>query len=158
MKNMKSLKIICVLILVTCLTCFAFAKEVKRVAKIINITGDANVKLHGETAWIPAKEGMILNEGDMIRTESDSWALLSLNGESQTANVEVEENSKLLLSELVMEEEKGTQRTLLDLAIGQILIKAEKLDTPDSKFEVKTPTSIVGVRGTRFSVRVEALK
>ena len=156
---MKSLKIICVLILVTCLACFAFTEEVKRVAKIISITGDVNVKLYGEeTVWMPAKKGMILNEGDMIRTKSDSWALLSLNGEGQTANVEVEQNSKLLLSELVMEEEKGIQRTLLDLAIGEILIKAEKLDTPESKFEVKTPTSIVGVRGTRFSVRVEALE
>ncbi len=153
---MKSLKIICVLLLVTCLACFAFAEEVKRIVKIASMTGDVNVKLYGEGDWAPAKKGMILNEGDMIRTKSDSWVLLILNGEGQTANVEVEENSKLLLSQLVMQKEKGTQQTLLDLAIGEILIKAEKLDTPESKFEVKTPTSIVGVRGTRFSVRVEA--
>lgn len=154
---MKSLKIICVLLLVTCLACFAFAEEVKRIVKIASITGTVNVKLHGEGGWTPAEKGMILNEGDMIRTKSDSSALLMLNGEGQTANVKVEENSKLLLSQLVTQKGKGTQQTLLDLAIGEILIKAEKLHTPESKFEVKTPTSIVGVRGTKFSVRVEAL-
>ena len=59
---------------------------------------------------------------------------------------------------LKKDEEGRVQTTLLDLAIGKILISAEKLDTPDSKFEVKTPTSVVGVRGTAFSVEVEAVE
>jgi len=155
---MKSLKTICVLLLVACLACFAFADEIKRVAKITSITGDVNVKVYGEADWVPAEKGMILNEGDMIRTKADSWAHLMLNGKGQTANVEVEENSKLLLSQLITQGKKGTQQTLLDLAIGEILIKAEKLHTSESKFEVKTPSSIVGVRGTKFSVRVEAIE
>ena len=72
--------------------------------------------------------------------------------------VDVSEKSQLSLATLVKDTTSGLKKTLLDLAIGQVLIKAEKLDTPDSKFEVKTPTSVVGVRGTKFSVRVEALE
>ena len=68
--------------------------------------------------------------------------------------VEMSPNSELTFAELVKDDATGTQKTLLDLAIGQILIKAAKLNTAESKFEVKTPTSVVGVRGTKFAVRV----
>ena len=56
------------------------------------------------------------------------------------------------------DDQAGTQNTLFDLSLGEILIKAKKLHSEKSKFEVKTPTSIVGVRGTTFSVTVEAVK
>ena len=51
-----------------------------------------------------------------------------------------------------------TSKTLLDLAMGEILIKAQKVHGEKSQFEVKTPTSIVGVRGTTFNVKVEAVE
>ena len=53
---------------------------------------------------------------------------------------------------------KGTSQTLLDLAVGKILIRVDKLHKKGDKFEIKTPTSIVGVRGTVFGVEVEALR
>ena len=68
------------------------------------------------------------------------------------------ENSQLMLRELKKDKRTGTENTLLDLAVGKILVKAQKLRDPDSKFEVKTPTSVVGVRGTNFSVQVEAVE
>jgi hypothetical protein len=83
---------------------------------------------------------------------------LNVDGSGQTATVEVKENSQLLLSELLVNPANGTQKTLLDLAAGEILIKAQKVKGEESKFEVKTPTSIVGVRGTTFAVKVEALE
>ena len=84
-------------------------------------------------------------------------AILNLNGMGETAAVEINENSQLLLLELIQDKEEETQQTLLDLAIGKVLIRAQKLHSEKSKFEVKTPTSIVGVRGTTFAVEVEAL-
>ena len=62
------------------------------------------------------------------------------------------------MAELIGNKEEGTQKTLLDLAIGKILIRAKKLHSEEEKFEVKTPTTIVGVRGTTFAVEVEALE
>ena len=155
---MKTLKMLCIMVLVAGLASFAFAEEVKRNAEIIAVRGEVQVKLLEEGKWIPTERKMILGEGDIIKTKSDSWAMLKVDKTGDTATVELEENSQLLLAELVKDEEKGTQRTLLDLAIGEILIRAKKLHTPESKFEVKTPTSVVGVRGTKFSVRVEALE
>ena len=100
---------------------------------------------------------MVLNEKDFIKTKADSWVNMNLDGSGETAAVELDENSQLMLLRLTKDDENGTQKTLLDLAIGKILIRAQKLHTKESSFEVKTPTSIVGVRGTVFEVEVEAL-
>jgi len=91
-----------------------------------------------------------LNTGDVM-------ALVNVDGKGQVATIEVKENSQLLFSELIIDEAMKKEKTLLDLAVGEILIKAQKVHGAESKFEVKTPTSIVGVRGTTFAVKVEAL-
>ena len=153
---MKMLKVLAVLILAVGLTCTAFAAEEMRTAKLIDIEGDVEVKM-ADGSQVPAEIGMVLTQGDIVKTKGDSWALVKLEG-IETATVEVDENSEMLLSQLVMDKEAGTQQTLLDLAIGKVLIKAEKLQDSNTKFQVKTPTSIVGVRGTTFQVDVTELE
>ncbi|MFH1848522.1 MAG: FecR domain-containing protein, partial [Candidatus Omnitrophota bacterium] len=133
-----------------------FCEESKRAAKIIEVKGDVSIK-HPKGKWMPAEVGIELNEGDVVRTKANSSALLNVDGEGETATVTVKENSQLFLSQLVVDKEKATQKTLLDLALGEVSIKAEKVHSKDSKFQVKTPTSVVGVRGTEFTVEVEAL-
>jgi len=132
-------------------------QETLRQAKIIEVQGRVFVR-QGKKKWTEAKENMVLNSGDVIKTQRHSSALININGSGETATVEVSENSQLLLSKLIEDQNKGTQDTLLDLAIGKVLIEAEKLHSEESKFEVKTPTSIVGVRGTTFAVEVEAIE
>ena len=95
----------------------------------------------------------------ILETKDKSWAIIEIQGRSgKSAEVEIQANSQLLISELVMDASKGTEKTLLDLSVGKILIKAEELHDKDSKFEVQTPTSIVGVRGTTFAVEVEPIE
>ena len=48
----------------------------------------------------------------------------------------------------------GNKMTLLDLAVGKVLVHAAKLKG-GSRFEVRTPTAISGVRGTVFEVEVK---
>lgn len=155
---MKILRAILVLALIVSIASGAFSEELKRTGKIAMLEGRARVKRSGEKKWTQARLGMVLNEGDTIKTQANSWMLLNLDGTGETANIEIEEGSQLLFLELTKDEVKGTQQTLLDLAIGEILIKAQKIHSPESKFEVKTPTSVVGVRGTKFSVTVSALE
>lgn len=155
---MKIIKIVCIMALVLSVAVCAYAMEAKRSAEIMSIDGKAEVKVEGQMAWAPAKVGAILNEGDTLKTDPESMVLLNVNGKGQTATVEVSENSQLLLSELMYDEKAGTSKTLLDLAMGEVLIKAQKVHGEESKFEVKTPTSIVGVRGTTFKVKVESIE
>lgn len=130
----------------------------KRSAEIIGLSGNVLVKESKDKNWVIAKKGMVIYEGAVIKTEAGSSSRLSIDGKKRSAVVDIEENSQLLLAELIEDAQKQSQRTLLDLAIGKVLIKANKLNNDKSKFEVKTPTSIVGVRGTVFTVEVEAIE
>ncbi len=144
-------------VLVLLLSCRVSAQEAARTAEIIDLEGTVEVRPVGRS-WMPAEVGMILKEQDIIKTRSNSTAMLNLDGNGQTATVDISENSQLMMAELTGDKGIGTQKTLLDLAIGKILIRAKKLHSEEEKFEVKTPTTIVGVRGTTFAVEVEALQ
>lgn len=154
---MKILRVMCIVALVLTIAVASYAAE-KRTAAIMSIDGSAQVKSAGQVIFVPAAVGMVLNEGDTIKTAAKSWVLLNVDGKGQTATVEVKENSQMLLAELLVDQKAGTSKTLLDLAMGEVLIKAQKVHGTESKFEVKTPTSIVGVRGTTFNVKVEAVE
>ncbi len=151
MKMLKLLIVVCVM--TGLLTHSVSAEGVKRTGKIIELNGKAEV-LFSDGKSLPAWRGMVLNEGDTLKTSKESWIVLSLGGKER-ATVEIDEKSELLLSRLRVDEGEDDQKTLLDLAVGKILIKANKLRSEKSKFEVKTPTSLIGVRGTTFEVNVE---
>ena len=142
-------------IIISLVSSFSYAAEdIKRTATIVEMQGKAQVKSQsGE--WIGAEIGMVLSEGAVIKTEEGSTALVYLEGGDEAASVEVKEKSELKLAQLFTTAKEGSNKTLLDLALGEILITSKKLRSEKSKFEVKTPTSIVGVRGTTFSVSVE---
>ncbi len=145
-------------VLVLGMTLPLYAAEERHTAKLVDVKGTVVVQRAEEREWVPAAKGMVLREGDAILTKDNAEARLEVGGlEGEGATVDVGENSDLTLVELVKDEEKQTQSTLLDLAIGKILIKAKKLRGEKSNFEVKTPTSITGIRGTEFSVEVEAI-
>lgn len=154
---MKISGALAIMVMLGLVTSLAFAEETKRTAKIMDITGQAQVKRAGERSWVPAETGMSLTEGDTIRTKKDSFMILKLKGHKSDATVDIDQNAELLLREFIEDKEAGYQKTLLDLALGEIMIWAEKL-SPESKFEVKTPASVAGVRGTKFSVKVEAVE
>jgi hypothetical protein len=153
---MKILRTVCVICLVCGVAALSFAEVTKRTATIADLKGTVEIRTPAGT-WEAAKAGMTLTEGDVITTKADSTATLNLSG-TEEATVSMKPNSQMAFAELVMDKKEGTQKTLLDLALGEILIKTQKLQTKESKFEVKTPTSIVGVRGTAFSVAVEAVE
>ena len=153
---MNMVKVICIITLIAGIATCALAEESKRTAQIVSLDGKAEVKLMGQSNWTPAQVGTVLHEGDTLKTAAGAAALLNVDGKGQTATIDVSEKSQLLLSQMLYNKEKGTSKTLLDLAMGEVLIKAQKVHGEESKFEVKTPTSIVGVRGTTFKVKVES--
>ncbi len=150
----KSLSLIIVLLMcVVLIVPSVSAGEQMSQAKAIDVKGDVTFLKSGAADWQSLKTDMVLGEGDAIKTGKYSEAKLSLFGTAKTGEVTVRENSQFMLKTLRNDPASKTDETLLDIEIGNILIKAEKL-VGDSKFEVKTPTSIVGIRGTTFEVNV----
>lgn len=154
---MKNIKLIAFCFIFLAFGSNCLAAETTRIASIKDINGKVEVSL-SKGKWIPAEKGMQLNPGDLIRTKTNSFAIIKINGAGETALVELKEKSQLNLSKMLINKEENYQQTLLDLSLGKILIKAQKLHADKSRFEVKTPTSIVAVRGTTFSVAVEAIE
>jgi len=152
---MKKVIALSIMFLAVSLFSSVFALENAREAVIVDIKGVVEVQKAAEK-WKAAEKGMVLAQGDTVRTKSDSQAVLGVDDEGKTTTVEMKENSQLQLAVLLGGKEAAVQSTLLDLSMGEVLIKAQKIHSEESKFEVKTPTSIVGIRGTIFSVTVEA--
>jgi len=123
--------------------------------KIISLEGTASIKKAGAREWLSAKEGDVLNPGDTLRTDPLSNLKLNFDGSEETAVVSVSSNAELTFDKLAWDKLTDKKETILDLAIGSVLIQASELEG-ESKFEVNTPTSVVGVRGTTFEVRVSA--
>ena len=146
-----------ILVVVLVITVAAFAQPQGRVAVISDFNGKVDIRIEKDKSWYPAVLGLVLHEGDIVRTGADSILKLNLDGQEKTAVVLIKEKSELLIAELIKIEDSGEDKTLLDLAIGKIFIEVDKLRDPEAKFEVKTPTSMVGVRGTEFSVEVNNL-
>ena len=120
-------------------------------AKVLDIKGEAKFMKAGTTDWKTLELGMILTEGDSMKTGANSEATLELSGAKKTAEIVVRKDSEFSFATFRHDETAMTDQTLLDVETGGVLVKAEKL-LGESKFQVKTPTSIVGIRGTVFEV------
>jgi autotransporter-associated beta strand protein len=103
--------------------------------------------------WKPAADGMVILPGDEVRTAADNSVEVLMDG-GKIGRVEVKEGSLFRIQTAEKDPETGDDRTMLDLAIGKILVKVESLKG-NSKFEVRTPTALTGVRGTVFEVTVK---
>jgi hypothetical protein len=134
-----------------------FSEDMMRTATVAQISGTVMIKEPGLRPWTKAKVGDVLSEGSFLKTGMGSKAVVGVD-DGKTATVDINEKSLISFATLAKDSNSGMKKTLLELSVGQVIIKAQRLDTPDSKFEVKTPTSVVGVRGTKFSVKVDALK
>jgi len=133
---------------------FAYTKIVRadenfRVAKIKNFSGTVKIGKGGGEKVFNAIEGMSLVEGDNITTEKDSSALLYIDDDKE---VKIGDNSIVNLSELSGYIESDDQKTGISLWVGKIFSNIKKKLKIRSKYEIKVPTAVMGVRGTEFSV------
>ncbi|MDD4957147.1 MAG: filamentous hemagglutinin N-terminal domain-containing protein [Candidatus Omnitrophica bacterium] len=134
---------------------------VGRTGKITAISGKVDIIKKAGQENVSAQIGMTLEEGDVLVTDTDSEATIELAGKKgkTAAEVDLSENTQIMVDELSLVPDKGTEDTLLDIAVGKILVKVESLkDSGGSTFEIQTPTSIVAVRGTVFTVEVSPSK
>ena len=128
---------------------------VGRTAEISNTDGAVWYRKGGTTEWKGAEKGMVLMETDEIKTGANAKAVIILDAAGETGKLDLTANSQLRLETMKKNPATMDKTTVLDLAVGKVLVKAEKIKG-NSTFQVKTPTSICGVRGTLFEVSVEA--
>ncbi len=103
--------------------------------------------------WQAAKDGMVIMPGDVVKTASAGSVEVMLDG-GKVGHVEVKAGSLFRINKAETNPATGEKTTLLELAVGKLIAHVEKLQG-NSKFEVRTPTALTGVRGTVFEVVVK---
>lgn len=105
----------------------------------------------GSGSWKKMKVGVTLKQGAMIRTAAESSVDLFLDQNGPV--VRVTEKSELGLDRLTFEK-TGVETVVdtgLNLKDGRILGNVQKL-AQTSKYEVKTPNGVAGIRGTEYDI------
>src|SRR6185503_13210508 len=101
--------------------------------------------------WLPLKVGQVLKAGSTVRTASDSHADLFMDENGPV--VRLVENTTLGLDKLNYTT-TGVDtiiETQLDLKSGRIIGIVRKM-ADQSKYEIKTPNGVAGIRGTEYDI------
>jgi hypothetical protein len=145
---MKSKEIRCVSVLL--ISCFFLllpgvltADDI--IAYIGEVGGEVSIVRASEDETITAELGMLLAPGDVVKTGEESYA--SIVFQDDGSRVKLDEGSQLTLN-ATRQQKKLSKRLFLET--GKIWARIAKRRGTD--VEVKTPTSVASVKGTKFAL------
>lgn len=113
------------------------------IAYVSELGGTVKVTTANPGEVVDAELGMLLSQGDMIKTEAASYAAVVFQDDG--SRVKLGENAQLTLNAR-RREKKLSKRLFLN--VGKLWAKVTR--GRDTDFEVSTPTSVASVKGTRF--------
>src|SRR2546427_1467535 len=104
-------------------------------------------------AFAPALDGEVYATGDLVRANIDGRAILTFFDASSVAVDPGAQGRVIALNRLPSD---GIQVTI-EQTLGRSWSSVQKLKTPDSKYEIRTPSTTAIVRGTAFLTLVQQL-
>lgn len=116
------------------------------------LRGDVDSQ-RGSAAFAPAIDGDLLATGDVVRANQEGRAILTFFDGS---TLSVEPGSEVKVLSLARTSGDGLQVTIEQLS-GRTWASVQRLRTPDSRFELKTPSMTAVVRGTAFETVIEVV-
>lgn len=125
----------------------------QRVAGVSAVKGDVWVVSKDGTKERRLENDQRIQAGDTIKTGDE--AAVTLNWVDGT-RMRIGANTVITVLKCHFNTLSRTESSLFQLDIGRVWIRVLKSLSPKSKFEVHTPTATAGVRGTVFSVAVDA--
>src|SRR5881628_2676349 len=105
------------------------------------------------SAFAPALDGEVYATGDLVRANIDGRAILTF---FDASSLSVDPGSQVKVIALNRLPSDGIQVTI-EQTLGRSWSSVQKLKTPDSKFEIRTPSTTAVVRGTAFLTLVQQL-
>ncbi len=129
------------------------APKIDTLATLSGISGDVLVQKGGAGDWLSAGEGELVKTGDVVKTGAKSGCVITW---SQGNVVKLSPFSMMRIDRLEKNPAARAESSELNLWTGKMHAKAKKLSDQNSNFEIRTPTAIAGVRGTKLSVEVGA--
>jgi len=118
------------------------------------LTQGRSVIMHADMSrgyW--AKKGLPVFKGDIIVTKEKGRIRLRLNDDSILT---MTSETRLVIKQSVFKKKKKSRFSFLKLSLGKARFLVSKLAAfRRSDFKVKTPTSVVGVRGSDFIIEAD---
>ena len=142
-------KIITFILCILFLSITSVSAQAKSVGKFTKVEGRVDITSPGDSARL-AFPGAVIFEKDIIRAKSRSKAEILFNDGNL---LRLAQNTRVEISEYISDGHRKS--TVLSLFRGKIQNKVKKLlgrvfGKKRDRFEVHTPTSVCGVRGTDF--------
>lgn len=125
----------------------------ERVAATVVATSGPVERAYGNGGYTALAIGMKLTEGDRIRTGHNGFVTLELEDGS---HVSVPQDSSIGLDRLRQTVFTGSTDRLIRLERGEVDNEVTHATKKDSRFQIRSPSVVAGVRGTRFRVNYDA--
>lgn len=120
-------------------------------ATLMNVEGDVQTQKKEGAKWEDAKDGARLSDGWSVKTGRDGKAVLTWG----LGNVvRIFPLSSVSVEKLTGDEKTGEAASDVALGHGRVMAQVGKLTTKNSRFNIKTPTAVAGVRGTSFDLNM----
>jgi len=139
------------LLVVLTLVGSAVAVEGESIGEVSSFYGDVKVLHRGEVDWMAAKLGLEIYQYDTIKTEIKSKVRITFEDGSL---LNLSENTQMEIKEHVYTPEEERRTSLFALARGKVRVFCQRFTGKGSRFHVETPTSVIGIRGTKFIIWV----
>lgn len=120
---------------------------------VLSVLNSAVEGQHGEAAFVAALDGEVFATGDMVRSSENGRGVLTFFDGS---TLSIEPGSQVEVVALARVGDGGIQVTITQ-TLGRTWASIEGLKTPDSRFEIKTPSLTAVIRGTTVETIVELL-
>jgi FecR protein len=132
------------------LTGIAGAQSVVTDARAASVSGRAMVTNGNGLAPFALTRGFGLNPGDRVDTRGGGQVVIELNDGSM---VVVQPESVVVLKDF---RAAGSLRELFEIALGRVRVKINHFGGRPNPYRMNSPTASIAVRGTEFSVIVDA--
>jgi hypothetical protein len=132
-------------------------------ALVVEAAGRAAFTKAGTKGFQPVQVNVTrLTSGDVLMTGPASHVKLLIEGkpgpsggqEPTQSTIDVEEKTKVEMTQLLADAASGAEAVSMKLAQGQVISNVRKIDTNSERFEVVTPTAVAAVRGTHYGTQV----
>ena len=127
----------------------ASAQSTSVVARAASVTGQAQL-VSGGSAPFPLTPGYILNPGDRIDTRGGGRVVIDL---SDGSLVVVAPESVIVLKDF---RNASSLRELFEITLGMVRVKINHFAGKPNPYRMNSPTASIAVRGTEFSIEVDA--
>lgn len=123
-------------------------RQDRETARVVATSGPAEHAV-GKSPYVPFTPSTTLVEGERIRTGPNGFVTLEL---ADGSYVTVAQDGELDIGKLRRTALTGALDRLLDLRRGEVESQVTHATRRDDRFQIRSPSVVAGVRGTRFKV------